>query len=252
MVHSQTLVQYVYDAAGGSWAAPGPTALGVLYALALACALCFAVGYRTRTTGWIVWGIHFYFYKLRLPLAYWGWPALMQAYMAYVLLSRAGDYCSVDAWLRRRKDGSEAPPISQWRAPAWPLRLLQVHLTAMYAAVGISRLDSSGWYAGHTVFTAVTMALHSKLVIDWMPFKPLLSAATWFVYVLEPAAVFGLWVPRVATWFAYALLAMHFGLELVTNVGWWGFVVIPGLLAFVPPSHLEALFRRLGAGASRA
>jgi hypothetical protein len=169
----------------------------------------------------------------------------MQGYMMYVLLSRAGDFFSVDAWLARRRDGTKAPPVSEWLAPAWPLRLLQVHLCAMYATVGWSRLDSSGWIAGHTVFTAVTMSLHSKLVIDWAPFKPLLQAATWFVYPLEPAAVLFLWLPRIGAVFAYALLAMHFGLEILTNVGWWAYTVLPGLLAFLPRSHLEALFRKL-------
>ena len=94
------------------------------------------------------------------------------------------------------------------------------------------------------------MSLHSKLVIDWRPFQPVLQLATWIVYPLEPFAVLGLWIPRIGAWVAYALLAMHAGLELLTNVGWWGFAVAPGLLAFVPPSHLERLFRRLGAGAS--
>lgn len=247
LVDSGTLVQRIYDALGLAWAAPSPAVLGFAYALLLACSLCFAAGYRTRLTGWIAWGLHLYFYKLRLPLAYWGWPALMQGFMAYVLLSRAGDYFSLDAWLRRRREGGEAPPVSEWLAPAWPLRLLQLHLCAMYAMVGMSRLGSSGWLAGHTVFTAVTMSLHSKLVIDWKPFQPLLKLATWGVYLLEPAAVFGLWIPRVGVFLAYALLAMHGGLELLTNVGWWGFTVIPGLLSFVPPRHLETLFRRLGA-----
>ncbi len=215
LVPSGTIFQAVYDALGIDWPAPGRMSLSLLYAVAMVCALCFAVGFRTRTTGWIVWLIHVYFYKLRLPLAYWGWPALMQAYMMYVLLSRAGDFFSVDAWLARRRDGTKALPVSEWLAPAWPLRLLQVHMCAMYATVGWSRIDSSGWIAGHTVFTAVTMSLHSKLVIDWAPFKPLLQLATWFVYPLEPAAVLFLWLPRIGAVFAYSLLAMHVGLEIL-------------------------------------
>ena len=125
---------------------------------------------------------------------------------------------------------------------------MQVHLCAMYATVGWARIDSTGWLQGHTVFTAVTMALHSKLVIDWSPFKPLLALATWFVFLLEPAASLLLWIPRIAPYFVYALFAMHGGLELVTNIGWWGFTVIPGLLAFLPQSQLETLFRKLRLG----
>jgi hypothetical protein len=249
LVPSGTIFQAIYEllsgAVGVQASAPGPVLLALLYATLLACALSFALGFRTRTTGWIVWLIHLYFYKLRLPMAYWGWPALMQGFMLYVLLSRAGDFFSLDAWLARRRDGGEAPPVSAWVAPAWPLRLLQVHLCAMYATVGWSRIESTGWLAGETVFTAVTTALHSRLVIDWAPFKPLLQLATWFVFVLEPAAVFLLWLPRIGAFVAYSLIAMHMGLEALTNVGWWGFAVLPGLLAFLPRHHVEALFRRL-------
>ena len=178
-------------------------------------------------------------------MAYWGWPALMQGFMLYVLLSRAGDFYSVDAWRARRRSGAPRLPLSEWTASAWPLRLLQCHLCAMYLTVGWSRIEASGWIAGHVVFEAVTTSLHSRLVIDWTPFQPLLSASTWAVFVLEPAAPFLLWVPFVGGFIAYALLAMHGTLELLTNVGWWSFVVVPGLLAFLPRSHLTALFRKL-------
>jgi hypothetical protein len=243
LVPSDTIFQAVYDALGLGWPAPGAVGLAAIYCVMLLCAVSFAVGFRTRTSGALLWLLHLYFYKLRLPLAYWGWPALMQAFLLYVLLSRAGSFFSVDAWLERRSSGEAAPPVSAWMAPAWPLRLLQIHVCAMYATVGWSRIDSSGWIAGHTVFAAVTTALHSRLVIDWTPFQPVLTLATWFVFVLEPAAVFLLWVPRVGAFVAYALIAMHLGLELVTNVGWWGFAALPGVLAFVPTKHLQALFR---------
>ena len=246
LVPSGTIFQAIYDALGLDWPAPGPVVLSCAYALLLACSLCFAAGYRTRLTGWVAWTIHLYFYKLRLPLAYWGWPALMQGFMLYVLLSRAGDFFSLDARLARQRTGEAPPPVSQWLAPAWPLRLLQVHLCAMYFTVGWSRIQSSGWLAGHTIFTALTDALHSRWVIDWMPFKPVLRLATWVAFALEPAAPILLWVPRVGAVIAYALLAMHAGLEALTNVGWWSFTVVPGILTFLPRSHLEALFRRLG------
>ncbi len=56
LVDSGTLLQRVYDFIGAGWPAPDPTILGFSYALLLACALCFACGYRTRLTGWIASG----------------------------------------------------------------------------------------------------------------------------------------------------------------------------------------------------
>ena len=35
---------------------------------------------------------------------------------------------------------------------------------------------------------------------------------------------------------ALALIAMHVVLEVLTNVGWWNFIMVAGLLAFLPPT----------------
>ena len=130
LVPSGTIFQAVYDGLDFNWRAPGPNSLRLLFSVAMLCALSFACGYRTRTSGWIIWLIHLYFYKLRLPLAYWGWPALMQGFMMYVLLSRAGDFFSVDAWLARRRDGTQAPPVTEWLG-----RLVGLHRSARTARI---------------------------------------------------------------------------------------------------------------------
>jgi hypothetical protein len=67
------------------------------------------------------------------------------------------------------------------------------------------------------------------------------------VFILELAAPILLWVPRLAV-VPYMLIAMHLGLEAVTNVGWWSFVMIGGLTSFLPAAHLEAVLTRLPGG----
>lgn len=69
--------------------------------------------------------------------------------------------------------------------------------------------------------------------------------------LLEPNAAIGMWIPKVGVLLAYSLIAMHFGLELLNNIGWWSYIMVPGLLTFVPRSHLTAIFARLPGGPAR-
>jgi hypothetical protein len=225
-----------------------PGLVAALYALLLVASLCFAIGLRTRTAGLVALLIFAWLSRARDPFAYWGWARFMQPLMLYVILAPSGRFYSVDAWLRRRRSGEPQPSLEQWRAPAWPLRLLQVHTCSMYAVTGLARLDDLGWLRGHALFNALSNAQFSRFVIDWRPFQPLLAAATWATFALEPLAPLLLWTRRIGPAWAYALIAMHAGLELATNVGWWSFVMGAALLAFLPTSHLDALLRRLPGG----
>jgi hypothetical protein len=66
------------------------------------------------------------------------------------------------------------------------------------------------------------------------------------VFLLEPLAAFLLFVPRVRTLCALALIAMHVILEVLTNVGWWNFIMIAGLLTFLPAPWQSGLLPRFG------
>lgn len=229
---------------------PPPSEAGVwaLLAVLLTCSLAFAVGCFTRTSGCIALALHHFFVAFLDPYSYWGWSVHIQPLLVYVLLAPTGRVLSVDAWRRLRRSGRTELPASAWLAPAWPLRLLQIHTCTMYAVTAWPRIDDSGWLRGEALFEVVTVALHAKFAIDWQPFKPLLSVGTYAAFVLEGLAPVLLWVPRLGPLWAYGLVAMHLGIELTTNVGWWSHIMIASLLAFLPASHLEALLRRLPQG----
>ena len=78
-----------------------------------------------------------------------------------------------------------------------PAALLQVHTCAIYAIAGWARVEDLGWLRGHAVFNAMTNSMLSRWLIDWQPFKPVLSAMTWITYGLEPLAPIALWIPRL-------------------------------------------------------
>jgi hypothetical protein len=196
----------------------------------VASAAAFALGAATRVTGPLAASLHLLFVT-RNPYAFAGWAEWVVGPLFYVALAPVGRRLAVDACWRARR----GLPRASASAAGWPLRLLQLHVCAMYLAAGWSRLDRGSWLSGEMVEIALTSATHGRLPGDWSALAPLLALATWVAMALELAAPVALWLPRLRRGVALALVLMHAGLELVTNVGWWGPVMIAGLCAFLLP-----------------
>jgi hypothetical protein len=201
-----------------------------LYTVLLGSSLAFASGLFTRGAGIVAVVLHMLFVTIH-PFAHYGWASLVSPLVLYVVLSRAGDHLSIDAWRRRRRGLAPLPA----EAPAWPMRLLQIHIAAMYFHTGFARIDDPLWLEGQALFEALARTLFTRFTFELHVWSPLLVLLTWAVFLLEPLAAIFLWVPRLRTLCALALIAMHVVLEILTNVGWWNFIMIAGLLAFLPP-----------------
>jgi hypothetical protein len=221
---------------------PRQAVLVVLYGLLLASSLAFTLGLYTRTAGTVAIALHLLFLAIH-PLSHYGWASMIAPYTFYVVLSRAGEFASVDAWRKRRRDG--APPPTDL-VPAWPMRLLQVHVAAEYFHTGFARIDDPLWLRGEALFEALTRTLFTRFTLDLELFMPALALLSYAVFLLEPLAAVLLWVPRVRTLCALALIAMHAILEILTNVGWWSFIMIGGLLTFLPPPWVARLLPARG------
>ena len=225
-----------------------------LYGVLLASALAFTLGLFTRPAGSLTIVLHMFFVTVN-PLSHYSWARLLAPFALYVVLSRAGDYASLDAWRRRR--GLVFPPGRAGRCdisllvPAWPMRLLQLHVAAMYFHSGFSRIDDPGWLHGEVLFEALSSQLFSRFTLDLQGFRPLLTLLAYAVFLLEPLAAVALWIPRLRTLCALALLAMHVSLEILTNVGWWNYLMIGGLLAFLPPAWLVRCLPHVSSPAKR-
>ena len=106
---------------------------------------------------------------------------------------------------------------------------------------GASTKDDPGGLRGSALFEALSSAIFARFDVDWYAWKSVLVPLCYVAFLLEPVAAFALWVPRLRTACALALLAMHLTLELLTNVGWWNFVMAGGVACFLPTSWLARL-----------
>ncbi len=222
-----------------------------LWALGLLASALFALGAFTRPAGAIALVVYTLFHA-RNPYATAGWSVMLKPFLLYVWLAPTGRFGSIDAW--RRGERADLAEPSGWRGPGWPVRLLQVHLCAMYLAAGWSRIDSPSWLEGEATFAAVSDLFYARFDLDWQPWKAPLAAASFAALALECLAPVLLWVPRVGAAWAVGLLALHAGLELTSNHGSWQLLMGAALLTFLPASWISRILsagRSAWPGASR-
>jgi hypothetical protein len=207
-----------------------PGAVWALWLLLLASAGCFAVGLFTRPAGLALAALHTVF-AAHQPHLTMGWAQLYPAFVVYLALAPSDQAWSADAWRRQRKtpsyDGTE-------RFSPWALRVLQVHVIAMYATAGWPRFTAHAWLHGETVLHAVADTRFGRWGWDWHALQPLLAAATYYALVLEPAATLLLPLRITRRWCALGLIALHLGIELLADVGMWQFMMSAAVLAFLP------------------
>lgn len=211
-----------------------------LYALLLVAAAAFTLGVATRPAGAVAALLHLAFTAHNAHLrAGWGW--LLTPFVLYVAATGSEARLSLTAWWRRRRGLAPKPATI---AP-WGWRLLQIHTAAMYLAAGWERLDAPGWRKGEMVLHSLVNAGYGRFDVDWFALRPALTVAAYAVFVLEPLAPILLWIPKVSRYFLVPLIAMHLGIELFIEVGWWQWLMLVALIGFFPKDWIERVTRRL-------
>jgi hypothetical protein len=207
-----------------------PRLVWALYGALLLSAALFALGLLTRAAGLALAALHAVF-AAQQPTLSLGWAQLYPLFVLYLALAPSGACWSVDAWLAQRKHPAR-PPSPQFSA--WPLRLLQVHVIAMYASAGWPRFTGQAWLRGETVLHAVADTRFGRWDLSWQALQPLLTLATYYALAIEPAATLLLPIRATRRWCALALIALHLGIELMADIGMWQLMMATAVCAFLP------------------
>jgi uncharacterized membrane protein YphA (DoxX/SURF4 family) len=67
---------------------------------------------------------------------------LLAISLLVLCFSRAGDFASIDGWLRQRRAPAALPASAEYR---WPIAALWLLVAGMYCAAGVSKLVHTGW-----------------------------------------------------------------------------------------------------------
>ena len=124
------------------WAAVG---LFTLYVLALVCAL---VGWKSRLNCGLAAAGCFYFCSLDGIGSLNKYTAIATHLFALLALSRCGAVWSLDAAAARRRAAARGEEWSPGRFPAWPRRLIQLHIGLVYFGAAFTKLHTPDFFTG--------------------------------------------------------------------------------------------------------
>lgn len=207
-----------------------PAILYSAWAIALLALFSFTLGFKTRTAGFLFLLVHVYF-NASVELAGWGWLRISKGLFLFTLLANPGAFYSLDArWSRdERRDTS---------APVWVLWLVQLHLSCIYVAAAIHRVNDPGWLSGEMVFFALDFSTYSRFpLVDFSALRPFLIPVCWGALVLELAGIVGPWWGLVRKPVLGLLIVMHLGLEITTTTGRWQTILVGALLTVLAANN---------------
>ncbi len=203
-----------------------PPLLHAAWVAALVSLFFFSVGLRTRTAGFLFLIIHVYF-NASVEIAGWGWLRVAKGLFLFTLFANPGAVWSVDAWLAKGKPRDVSAPI-------WVVRLVQLHVSCIYLAAALHRVNDPGWLSGEMVFFALDFNTFSRFpYVDFTALRPLLVPVCWGALLIELAGIVAPWWGAARKPVLYALIAMHLGLEIATTTGRWQSVLVGALLTIL-------------------
>lgn len=225
------------------------TTLWLVHAVALAAAVMFTIGLFTRITS-VLTAVLLISYLWRAPLLYGEMELVLAMLTVYLCLGPCGAELSVDKCLAERKErqrlllargsADTSPRFSS--ATTVSLRLIQIHLTAIFVAMALAKFRGATWWNGEAVW--------------WLAARPdsrLFNLASLLAGKLD---FVNLWTHAIVAFeFAFAVLIwgcwtrpLMLGLSLLlwlsvaslTGLVGYSLLMLVASLAFVAPQTLRA------------
>jgi hypothetical protein len=139
----------------------GTTEIHIVHVLAIIAALAFAAGLVTRASG-ILTLVASLSYFHRVPLLAAHYEPVLIFLVAYLCIGPADAYLSVGRWLAglRSHDNVRHEIVPSYWATL-SLRLIQVHLAALVATMGLTKLNGDVWWNGEAIWFLLAQT-HSR------------------------------------------------------------------------------------------
>ncbi|MEZ6045620.1 MAG: HTTM domain-containing protein [Planctomycetaceae bacterium] len=129
---------------------PG-TVVVALHTLLLFSMICSIIGWRTRTSLFLTWGIYTYLCCCDGMSTMTKYSIISSHMLLLLALSNCGKVWSVDSWLEKRKEKKNGVfrSIDDYpRFPIWPRRLMQLMIAIVYFGAAITKIHTHGYFNG--------------------------------------------------------------------------------------------------------
>jgi len=235
------------------WFRDSPTGLWVVHIAGLAVLGLFAAGVFSRVTA-VAALLVVLTYIHRAPMLTSQVEPILSMVMFYLCLGPSGASFSVDSLLAKRGSSipatSEDSPFAKHSAAATiSTRLMQVHLTAAYAMMGLSKLaapgaDASVWWDGSAVWWLIAKPESRLVDFTWLHSHPyVLDAWTQAIVLFELGFALLVWYRLFRPLMLTLSVVMWGSLALVTGLTTFCLMMLVANLAFVAPEFLRSALR---------
>jgi len=215
-----------------------------LYSIMIFALICGIFGFRTRLAFLIGAPLYIYFNLLDCVSTFTKYSVIASHVLLILAVSESHAVWSVDAILKRWKDGRAAsaiPPL----VPVWPARLIQILFCFVYFGAAITKIQTQAFFSGEQLrYWMLSNWNYSNPIGEFMATStPLLLISGYITVVWEITFPFLAWRP-VGRFFALGIGVM-FHIMTWISLGLWVFplVCISGYLAFLMERDIVAIRR---------
>jgi len=128
----------------------GPVVVG-LFTLMIIALVTSALGWLTRASLLVAFSLTWYFAMLDSATTMAKFTVIACHVFVLLALSECGSLWSVDAWLRGRRQRNafpHQPAVNYQKFPAWPRRLIQLHVGLVYFGAAVTKLQTPAFLTG--------------------------------------------------------------------------------------------------------
>jgi len=236
-----------------------PSSLWFTYWLGLGVLIAFTAGLFSRVTSVLafVWVVSLLW---RAPMLDRPVDAVLTMVMFYLCIGPSGASWSLDRWLAKRREDSarRATPSTASTssglshtaltnigphgssAATVALRLMQIHLVLIYAAMALAQLRDDSWWMGRALWGSIGKPESGYIDMTWIhQYVYLLNVWTLGVVVFELSFVALIWNRLARPLLLGLSIAVWLSVGLVSGMLSFALMLIVAGLAFVPSEWLR-------------
>jgi hypothetical protein len=174
-------------------------------------------------------------YANRMSLAQFGLDDTIAMLALYLMVGPSGAAYSVDSWLKRRRDPTKSAVEPRIGANV-AIRLLQVHMCAIYLFSGLGKLKGDQWWNGNAILMVAANQEYQSFDLTWLIRYPWIASLLTQVTVLWETFYCALVWPRLTRPITLAVaVCVHLGIGAFFGMWTFGLAMIIANMAFVSP-----------------
>ena len=236
------------------WLWTGDQYLWPMHIACLVISAMFCLGFATRLTSILSFLITIS-YSQRVPIANFGFDQILGMLCLYLSVGPSGAAVSVDSLIRRwwlRRKGLVAVP-RKFASARVAMRLIQLHLCAIYFWAGFAKLKGPSWWTGEAMWRVIANEEYQTMDLTWMawvPWLPFLIAHVTIAW--EIFFIVLVWNPKFRPLMLFMGVLMHVGIGAFLGMWTFGLIMAFAYLAFSDPDlwrhRMTSFVRRLRGG----